>query len=189
MTKFKAAFFDYACGEYIVRIYAVPKYDLLKGVFLIRLEGLVRIWLRDRVKRNQFQRVFEQKNCCFPECFGVAVLIVEIVRHAMSMDEKRSFFRQHLWSDNALRTDVKQVWFPGVHSDVGGGDAADEGQLALGAFRWMLGEAVAAGLRVDLNKARKKMIKVSDNVRDACGPMHDSVTTTWKIAERVPRLV
>lgn len=115
--------------------------------------------------------------------------IVEIVRHAMSMDEKRSFFRQHLWSDNALRTDVKQVWFPGVHSDVGGGYAADEAQLALGAFRWMLGEAVAAGLRVDLNKARKQMIKVNGSVRDACGPMHDSMTTAWKIAEWVPRLV
>ncbi|MBV6823564.1 DUF2235 domain-containing protein [Pseudomonas sp. PD9R] len=114
---------------------------------------------------------------------------VEIVRHAMSVDEKRSFFRQHLWTDDAPRTDVKQVWFPGVHSDVGGGYAANEAQLALGAFRWMLGEAMAVGLHVDLNKARKQMIMISGSVRDACGPMHDSMTDGWKVAEWVPRLI
>ncbi|MGJ7518042.1 DUF2235 domain-containing protein [Pseudomonas baetica] len=112
---------------------------------------------------------------------------VEIVRHAMSLDEKRCFFRQNLWADDALRTDVRQVWFPGVHSDVGGGYAADQAQLALGAFRWMLGEAIGAGLQVDLSKVRKEMI--SGSVRDACAPMHDSMTASWKIAEWVPRLV
>lgn len=47
---------------------------------------------------------------------------VDIVRHAVSIDERRCFFRQHLWRRNSdVRTDLKEVWFAGVHSDVGGG--------------------------------------------------------------------
>ena len=42
------------------------------------------------------------------------------VRHAVSNDERRSFFRQNLW-ERASDQDEKEVWFPGVHSDVGGG--------------------------------------------------------------------
>lgn len=114
---------------------------------------------------------------------------VEVVRHAMSTDERRVFFRQHLWAHESVRTDIKQVWFPGVHSDVGGGYAADEAQLALGAFRWMLGEAIVAGLHIDLVQARKQMIMISGSVPDPQGLIHDSMTVYWKVAEWVPRLV
>ncbi|MGL6245165.1 DUF2235 domain-containing protein [Pseudomonas sp.] len=121
--------------------------------------------------------------------FTTSNRIVQVVRHAMSIDERRSFFRQHLWVQDSVRTDIKQVWFPGVHSDIGGGYAADQAQLALGAFRWMVGEAKAAGLHVDLAKARTQMIKISGSDRDPCGLIHDSMTSQWKIAEWIPRLV
>ena len=36
--------------------------------------------------------------------------------HAMAIDEKRKFFPVLKWNTEAL---VTQIWFPGVHSDVG----------------------------------------------------------------------
>ena len=44
--------------------------------------------------------------------------------------------------------DLKQVWFPGVHCDVGGGYPEPESGLSKIALRWMLKEAITAGLLV-----------------------------------------
>jgi len=41
-------------------------------------------------------------------------------RHAVSIDERRCFFRNNLWGVPYSGQSIKQVWFPGVHSDVGG---------------------------------------------------------------------
>ncbi len=45
--------------------------------------------------------------------------IVQHARHAVSIDENREDFAPVLWSDKP-NVDVRQVWFAGVHSDVGG---------------------------------------------------------------------
>ena len=45
---------------------------------------------------------------------------VSIVRHAVSIDERRAFFRTNL-VDKTHGEDRAEVWFPGVHCDVGGG--------------------------------------------------------------------
>ena len=46
-------------------------------------------------------------------------------RHAVPIDERRAFFRTNLWWPTGTKKsgpkDMKQVWFPGVHCDVGGG--------------------------------------------------------------------
>jgi uncharacterized protein (DUF2235 family) len=43
---------------------------------------------------------------------------VKTVRHAVSMDERRSYFVQNLWGhDPNITTDIEQVWFAGVHCD------------------------------------------------------------------------
>lgn len=46
-------------------------------------------------------------------------------RHALSIDEERSAFRPTLWTQAQAALDsaqdLKQVWFAGVHSEVGGG--------------------------------------------------------------------
>ncbi len=64
-------------------------------------------------------------------------------RHAVSLDERRSKYRPNLWSrpDDAC---FQQVWFPGVHSDVGGG--YDDSGLSDIALEWMLAEAAGAGV-------------------------------------------
>ena len=72
--------------------------------------------------------------------------------HAISIDERRSQFVPTLWdpltaaavqSGNSL----KQVWFAGVHSDVGGGYA--QTGLSDIALWWMMKQAIDQGLQFD----------------------------------------
>ena len=66
-------------------------------------------------------------------------------RHAISIDERRSRFRTNLWQPH-VSNDMQQVWFAGVHCDVGGG--YPESGLSDFALRWMLLGAQHQGLRV-----------------------------------------
>src|SRR5262249_8906157 len=80
-----------------------------------------------------------------------------IVRHAMSIDERRAFFRQNAFREpNNAQQDIKEVWFAGVHSDVGGSYHEDQSQLSRIALRWIINEAGSADLRFD--PARKEQI-------------------------------
>ena len=71
---------------------------------------------------------------------------VETARQALAIDERRRRFEPCLWttSDTNSTTDVKQVWFDGVHSDVGGGYR--ESTLSDLSLMWMIGEARRRGL-------------------------------------------
>jgi hypothetical protein len=68
---------------------------------------------------------------------------VEFGLHAMAIDERRKDFEPTPWSP---RHGVTQLWFPGVHSDVGGGYHSHA--LANSSLLWMLTEATkpAVGL-------------------------------------------
>jgi uncharacterized protein (DUF2235 family) len=76
---------------------------------------------------------------------------VSHARHALSLDDERPTFRPVLWNEvpsgrMPLGADrIQQVWFAGVHANVGGG-YADDG-LAYVALDWMMSEAATAGLR------------------------------------------
>jgi uncharacterized protein (DUF2235 family) len=72
---------------------------------------------------------------------------VRTVRHAVALDERRSLFQMTGWA--SAHIDVKEVWFAGDHSDVGGGHTDGNSPLADASLYWMLGEAVQAGLRLD----------------------------------------
>jgi len=72
------------------------------------------------------------------------------IRHALALDEDRQSFRPVLWNEvvsgrHLSPERIQQVWFSGVHSNVGGG-YPDDG-LALTALDWMMGEAEKVGLR------------------------------------------
>ena len=80
--------------------------------------------------------------------------IVACARQALALDERRLKFEPSLWeaADDQRREDestgrVEQVWFPGVHSDVGGGYA--KCGLSDTALLWMVGEAREKGLVFD----------------------------------------
>lgn len=72
---------------------------------------------------------------------------VQCARQALAIDERRLTFEPCLWdvpADDDRPGGVKQVWFPGAHSDVGGGNASSG--LSDVALLWMMGEAAAWGL-------------------------------------------
>jgi len=100
--------------------------------------------------------------------------------HALAIDERRKFFPVLKWSRNAR---VLQVWFAGVHSDVGGG-YADAG-LADIALRWMIGRAYEHGLQFKASYV-KRHIKPRAGAR-----IHESYKGTWKLlgrrARRIPK--
>lgn len=112
------------------------------------------------------------------------------VRHAVSLDERRCFFRQHLWRAKPTDpTDVKEVFFRGVHCDIGGGYAVEESQLALVALRWMFTQADAAGLALVAQSCQQQLTPQNGVAPDALAKAHDSMSRAWRIAEWVPRLV
>jgi hypothetical protein len=70
---------------------------------------------------------------------------VQSACHALAVDEQRRSFEPMLWNEKgSAEKRIHQVWFPGVHSDVGGGYPDDA--LALVSLNWMLGHAAEAGL-------------------------------------------
>lgn len=112
-------------------------------------------------------------------------------RHAVSIDERRCFFRDNLWGPSLPGQDLRQVWFAGVHSDVGGSYPEPESGLSKLALRWMLREAAAAGLRIDAERAGIVLGEVpaagGDWVRpDPGAMMHQSLQGWWWALEFLP---
>ena len=90
---------------------------------------------------------------------------------AISIDEKRCPYKVILWDESCKKDNqvIEQVWFSGVHSEVGGGCSEDECSLPDIPFAWMMDKA----------KAIKGGLKLKDGwqnnlSRDAGVDMHDS---------------
>jgi uncharacterized protein (DUF2235 family) len=132
---------------------------------------------------------------------------VEVFRHAMAIDERRRMFRLNRWIEpqpfvaNPFDTaaperaqDIKQVWFAGVHADIGGGYPEPESGLSKFPLAWMIDEAVAHGLKIGVAmrnnlvlgqpRARGKNTYVAPN---ALGKLHNSLTPLWRPLEWFPK--
>jgi uncharacterized protein (DUF2235 family) len=115
---------------------------------------------------------------------------IAVGRHAIAIDERRAFFRQNLWRPQGTDPgpkDLKQVWFAGVHCDVGGGYPEGESGLSKITLEWMLAEAYANGLL--LNKARTDEV-LGRSGTDFAAPdpnakLHNSMDKGWPLAELV----
>jgi uncharacterized protein (DUF2235 family) len=95
--------------------------------------------------------------------------VIDIGRHALAIDERRGAFVPTLWTQPvAPDTNIQQVWFPGVHADIGGGYGQSD--LAMIPLRWMADEAKAAGLALD-----EKQLPQPATLRPLA-PQHDSDT-------------
>lgn len=103
---------------------------------------------------------------------------VGTARHAVALDEQRASFTPTLWVNEGSHPDIKQVWFPGVHADVGGG-YSDSG-LSDGALKWMIDEATGADLTFD-----KDQLKQLDP--DPKGVLHDPIKGVFKKFRTRPR--
>ncbi|MCH5644870.1 DUF2235 domain-containing protein [Gordonia sp. ABSL49_1] len=79
---------------------------------------------------------------------------VNIARHAMALDERRRPYGCYRFDATTVKeSDGRhlEVWFPGVHSDVGG-QYDDDHHASDVAFDWMLREAHEAGLALSKQK-------------------------------------
>ena len=73
---------------------------------------------------------------------------VAYARHALAIDEQREDFEPTVWTSRP-GVDLKQVWFAGVHADIGGSYPPDKAtglRASDASLAWMLGEAEAQGL-------------------------------------------
>jgi len=69
---------------------------------------------------------------------------VQYAKHALSIDENRYDFERVKWTDHGKNQDRKakdwfeQIWFAGVHSDIGGSYPETESRLSDVALKWMV---------------------------------------------------
>lgn len=102
------------------------------------------------------------------------------IRHAVSIDERRRPFREYLCEvEEPAR--LEEVWFAGVHSDVGG-TYPDDPRLSTLALRWIVQGAVESGLRIDERAARRAFGAIAPT--DAAAAAHRN---GWAWSLLVPR--
>jgi uncharacterized protein (DUF2235 family) len=127
----------------------------------------------------------------------------------MAIDERRRMFRLNRWiepqefapnpfhkPDPVPQQDIKQVWFAGVHADIGGGYPESESALSKYTLDWIINEAINAGLRINTAMRNQLVLgherKGSRNqyvAPSATGPMHNSMTAGWEVLEWLPKPV
>jgi uncharacterized protein (DUF2235 family) len=132
---------------------------------------------------------------------------VRTFRHAMALDERRRMFRLNEWiqpqnhvtnpferPSKSIPQDIKQVWFAGVHADVGGGYPEEESGLAKFPLDWMVQEAVDNGLKVRAAVRRQIGLgqagfgsKASFVKPDATAMLHRSLQAGWWFLEWLPK--
>jgi uncharacterized protein (DUF2235 family) len=107
---------------------------------------------------------------------------VENAFHALAIDERRRTFSPTLWKIRQDgRQQVKQVWFAGVHSNIGGG-YADSG-LSDVTLMWMKENASRCGLEFDEDYIRQ-------NIKpNPLGEIRDSKTGIFKLFSDYLRLL
>ena len=88
--------------------------------------------------------------------------------HAMAIDEVRKFFPVLKWNKEAR---VQQLWFAGVHSDIGGGYR--ETALSDISLKWMIDCAFKHGLQIKASAVNK----LKENPQ---GLLHNSYDGIWE---------
>ena len=131
---------------------------------------------------------------------------VEIFRQAIAIDERRRMFRLNQWREpqtfktnpfnakNWKPQDVVQVWFAGVHADIGGGYPESQSGLSKYPLLWMINQAKAAGLKTStaminylvLGKERRDTNR-KYQPPDPKAPPHHSLQGLWWVPEFIPK--
>ena len=109
---------------------------------------------------------------------------VKILRHALALDERRAKFRTNRVKCTP-EADHRQMWFAGVHSDVGGGYAAPRNRLSRVPLRWMLTEARTAGMFVNEDVLRTLDLE-NTWMQDEQADQNESLTALWYALEYLP---
>ncbi|RXW11165.1 hypothetical protein EST38_g14690, partial [Candolleomyces aberdarensis] len=116
-------------------------------------------------------------------------------RHALALDERRvKFLPEYAWGGTTLppelgpagvshhdraRPHTLEIWFPGTHSDIGGGNAINAGMdRSRPPLRWMASQAAELGLRIGVfNRELKKTEQIE---------FQESLTGFWHLFELLP---
>ena len=136
---------------------------------------------------------------------------IQVGRHAVSIDERRAFYRDNLWGppvsinhkewpeslrEQGISQDMAQVWFPGAHSDVGGSYPQWESAPANESLKWMIGEVQRHGAelcqeRIDMVLGTKSGHYAADSIfppkpaEDWC--LHESLDWKWWLLQCFPQ--
>lgn len=116
--------------------------------------------------------VFDRKDEFYDTKMGPNITFA---RHALSIDEKREDFQPTIWRQRS-GVNMKQVWFAGTHSDIGGANKPDpitHTSSSDTALEWMLTEAHAAGLSIEAHLFKS----LTDGVT---GKLHPSRTSIYR---------
>ncbi len=132
---------------------------------------------------------------------------VEWVRHAVAIDERRTMFQPELWAPDQDykgspfkkvqdKQNFSEVWFAGVHGDVGGGYSETEsGQVKI-PLDWMIRETQPTGLIYKQRTIDNLVLGKATGTRpnkhvplDPLALLHDSMTAAWSLLEYLPRRV
>ena len=99
---------------------------------------------------------------------------------AVAIDETRKKFPVSLWDESrkGKGQTIEQVWFAGVHSDVGGW--YEERHLSDIAFAWLVDKAAQGGLKLKSNWQKKLD-------QNAAGVLHASRVGLWRFWRPVER--
>ncbi len=113
-------------------------------------------------------------------------------RHALALDDERDAFHPLLWDEvhedkvepepRTKPRRMQQVWFTGMHSDVGGG-YPDE-SLSYVPLLWMMEEAEKAKLNT-INVIKDRFVALASSA----GPIHDSRTGAARYYRYQPRKI
>jgi uncharacterized protein (DUF2235 family) len=131
---------------------------------------------------------------------------VKTFRQAVSIDERRCMFRLKKWDEpqtfahnrfndaHSEPQDILQVWFSGVHADIGGGYPEVQSGLSKYPLIWMIAEAVKCGLAVDPRNVnqlawgrQRKGSPFSYVAPDVRGELHTSLKGAWWLLEFLPK--
>jgi uncharacterized protein (DUF2235 family) len=132
---------------------------------------------------------------------------VKAFRQAIAIDERRRMFRLHPWrqpqtfmrnrfsmTNNEEPQDILQVWFAGVHADIGGGYPEKESGISKFPLLWMIEEAEKYGLAINRQTVnqlawgvQRKGSPFSYVAPDVTKAPHNSMTVGWRILEYLPK--
>ncbi|PSN72072.1 hypothetical protein BS50DRAFT_597501 [Corynespora cassiicola Philippines] len=110
-----------------IPIKAIAVWDTVGSLGAPRVGWLTKVGLQSKESREMSFYDTKLSDC------------IENAFQALALDEKRSAFSPAVWEKpEGNRTTLRQVWFPGTHSNVGGG--YDDQELANITLAWMMSQ-------------------------------------------------
>lgn len=118
-----------------------------------------------------FFGLIEQRDLFYDHHIGSNV---RTARHALALDEKRDDFKPTIWEDKP-GVDLEQVWFAGVHADVGGSYKIDKQGFKSAdiPMLWMKKEANVKGLVFENDFGTMPLNPLAE--------IHESYRRLWKV--------